>query len=209
MHLLLAALILAQDEREAALARMSALRTTVAFHETALEDAIDYFRELSGLTIVVDARIRERYPNTRVTLRLKDVSLKSALRLTLSPFDVGATFRDGALVILPKEELRRRVELRVYDVRDLLHKIRDFDGPKVELAPPGQGPSVVTSIPIEPEPRIGDDFLLELIRANTGGGSWESEGASVTVANGLLLVVQTKSVQGEVHRLLDGLRQIR
>lgn len=206
MTLMLAAMILAQDERDAAIARMESLRVTVAFHETPLDEAVDYLRDLSGLNIVVDPRARTE---ARVTLRLKNLSFKSTLKLMLGTLDLGATFRDGAIVVVPKDVLRRNTELRVYDVRDLLQKIQDFPGPTMELSRDPESPGPKINWLPEPVSPVGDDFLIEMVKANTGGGSWDADGASVQLANGLLIVTQTKGTHAEVARLLDGMRRVR
>jgi len=47
------------------------------------------------------------------------------------------------------------------------------------------------------------DFLVELVKANTGGRSWESNpGASIDLADGRLVVTQSAAVHAEVDAFL-------
>ncbi|MBI2901653.1 MAG: hypothetical protein HYY17_15830 [Planctomycetes bacterium] len=196
-----------QDGRDATAAKLETLRVSVDFRETPIEDAMEFLRQHGGLNIVVSPRVHESRPDARVTLKLRHVSLKSALKIALGSLDLGATFRDGAIVVVPKEELRGAAVVRVYDVRDILLRLQDFPGPKVELAVKDSGIKPIIDID-EPKTAVPEDFLLEMLRASTGGGSWE-EGASVAVVNGLLVVTQTKAVHGEIGRFLDLMRQFK
>lgn len=202
MNLLLALAILAAQEED--VRKLENGKVSVDFRDTSLEDAIDFVREFAAINLIVDPRVHDR----RVTLKLRDVSLKSCLRLMLRPLDLKLAYREGAWVVVPREAAGR-LALRVYDVRDVLLKVQDFPGPKVELSGPGQAPDVIITLPDEPKGPISEDFLLEMVRANTGGDSWEGGEASVSLANGMLVVIQSRVVQDEVASLLARLRRFR
>lgn len=52
--------------------------------------------------------------------------------------------------------------------------------------------------------------LVELVRASTGGRSWdENASVSLELLNGLLIVKQSKSVQREVRRLIGEIRSMK
>ena len=63
----------------------------------------------------------------------------------------------------------------------------------------------------EPKPPpVDEDFMVQLIRENTGSGSWDSNPkAAINLTNGMLVVSQTPSVLREVDALLGKLGQYR
>jgi type II secretory pathway component GspD/PulD (secretin) len=201
MNLMMAALMLMGGQDDAA-RTIGTQKVSVDFRETSLSDAIDFFRDVTGLNLVVSAGVDD----ARVTLKLTDVSVRSALKLMLHPLDLTLTSREGVLVIVPRAEAKRRMTTRVYDVRDLLQQIVDYPAPKMELSTvPAQVSVIVT---IDPEPRAGIDesFILELVKNHTSG--WEGD-ASVSLVNGLLVVVQSKAGHEEVSNLLGRMRMFK
>lgn len=213
----------AQEEGEGAdprkqeiLNKINSMRLTVDFNNVPLEQALDYLRDFSGLNIVLDAEVHQKLTEDqlKVTLKVKDLLLKSILKLMLSPRDLTATFREGVLLILPKGKADRSVTLQMYDVRDLLLKVQDFPGPRVELvAPSGAGQTPLTGASFvleEPRSTITEDFLTEMVKANTGDRSWdENPNVSIALANGILVVSQSRRVHGEIRRLIEKLRQFK
>jgi hypothetical protein len=199
-----------QDESDVrkrdAINKLNGMKISVDFSGVPMSAALEYVREVSGLNLHIDGKCAEK-ADEAITLKVKDLSLKSVLKLMLAPKELTAVWRDGVLVIAPKGAAVSAV-LRVYDVRDLMAKIGDFPGPKVELVAPGSGPMVgivVTDLS-DPKPIIEPEFLTELVKGNTGGTSWEDPACSLSMANGLLVVSQSKGVQAEVEDFLNKLR---
>jgi len=185
--------------------------------EAPLEEVLNFIRDFSGLNIVVDGEVPQKLTEDqlKVTLKVKDLLLKSVLKLILSPKDLTATFKEGVILILPKGKADHAVTLQMYDVRDLLVKIQDFPGPRVELVSPqgaaGAGPLTGATFTIE-EPRstITEEFITEMVKSNTGDRSWdENPNASITLANGILVVSQSRRVHEEIRRLIGKLRQFK
>jgi hypothetical protein len=176
---------------------------SVDFKNATLDDVVSYFRECSGLNFHLDSAAWAN--DARVTLRLKDVPLMTALKLVLKPRDLECVIRDGVIVIAPRAG--SQTVTRVYDTRDLMLGLEDFPGPRMELRTPGMGLGMgCYFIPIE-EPRVNGsaDFLADLVKANTGGARWESE-TSITMVNGLMVVTQSQAVHEEIQVLLNLLR---
>lgn len=203
--------------KQEVLNKLNSMRLSVDFNNAPLEQALDYLRDFSGLNLVLDAEVHQKFTEDRlkVTLKVKDLLLKSVLKLLLAPLDLTATFREGVLLILPKEKVdRSSVTLQMYDVRDLLLKIQDFPGPRVELVAPsgtGQNPLMGAHFVLE-EPRstITEDFLTEMVKANTGERSWEENpNVSIALSNGILIVSQSRRVHQEIRRLIEKLRQFK
>ncbi|MBI2932572.1 MAG: hypothetical protein HYY16_13055 [Planctomycetes bacterium] len=200
------------DPRKAEiLNKLNTQRVSMDFKEASLEDVVDFLRDFSGINFHVDPDIRERVGGepVRITIKVKDLLLKSALKLMLSSRDLSAVYRDGIVIIQHKDQGAAEVKVVVYDVRDLLFKLEDFPGPTVELKPNGVGPDIVFVIE-DPKPAITEEFIVDIVKSHTGDRSWEENPkASVDLANGLLVVTQTQKVHGEIRRLLDLLRQFK
>ena len=88
-------------------------------------------------------------------------------------------------------------------------KIQDFNGPTMELTSPLMKKSgIVVDIPAEPKVNLPDDFLIDMIRVNTGSGTWDTNSkAAINLSNGMLVVSQTPAVLKEIEALLGLLGQ--
>src|SRR5688572_22219161 len=153
--------------------RLATLKIDLDFANARLEEVIAYFQEYSTLNfhLDADARGKDGEDASRVTIKLKGVTMKTALKLILSPRDLGAVYRDGVILIQPKSKLGSLTSTRVYDVRDLTIRLQDFAGPRVELTVPGGGAAIAGAtfiIEEEPKGELTEDFLVELIKTNTG-----------------------------------------
>ncbi len=206
----------ADPRRQEVVNKINSMRVSVDFANVPIEEALNFLRDFSGLNIVLDAEVHAKLSEDqlKVTLKVKDLLLKSVLKLMLSPRDLSATFKEGVLMIVPREKIDRAVTLQMYDVRDLLLKIQDFPGPRVELVSPQNtagSPLVGASFVLdEPRSTITEEFITEMVRTCTGDRSWdENSNASVTLANGILIVSQSRRVHEEIRRLIEKLRQFK
>ena len=196
---------------------LSVMRVSVDFKDNSLDEALNFIRDFSRLNIVVDAEVAQKATpdQLKVTLRVKDLLLKSCLKLMLNPRDLTAVYQNGVILVVPRGRADRQVELQLYDVRDLLVKIQDFPGPNVQLVSPssgGSGPLVGATFSSIEEPRstITEEFITEMVKINTGDRSWEENpAASITLANGMLVISQSRRVHGEIQHLINLLRQFK
>jgi len=204
-----AAVAWAGDDRGDSIRRLETMKITVDFEDVKLPEAMDYLRDVTGLNLVVLPRAMEKDGDSKFRLKVKDLSVKSVLKLLLSSRGLTATYRDGAIVIVPKEDLQDSTTMKMFDVRALQVKIQDFDGPVMELTSPSTRKSGITvAIPTDPKVTLPDDFLIDMIRVNTGSGSWDSNPkAAINLNNGMLVVSQTPSVLREIDALLGKLGQ--
>jgi hypothetical protein len=192
--------------------RLAAMKIDIDFANAKLDEVIAYFQEYSGLNFHLDTDAqKEGDESAKVTIKLKAVSMKTALKLILSPRDLGAVYRDGIILIQPKSKMGTKLVTLVYEVRDLTIRLRDFAGPRVELTVPGGAGAAIAGATFmmeeEPKGEITEDFLSDLIKTNIGDRSWdENAGASITQVSGLLIITQTRPVHDEIKRLLDMLR---
>jgi hypothetical protein len=202
----------ASARREQIVSKLNNLKITLEFTDTPLPDALDFIRSFSGIDFVIDVKVRERFADDpiKISLKVKDIPLKSALKLMLGSKNLGAVYRDGVLLIVLKEDIDKEVYLKIYDVRDLLLKIQDHPGPIIELKNPGQTSGIAgATFTLEDDQKVlTEDFIVDIIRKNCGGTTWdENANASITLNNGLLMVVQSRRVHAEVQRMIGLLRQ--
>lgn len=183
-------------------------RITLDFTNARLDEVIAYLQEFSGLNFHIDADARKDREEDKVSIKLKDVTLRTALRLILNPRELACTYRDGVLVITTQARLSASTVTRVYDVRDLMFKLQDFPAPRFELDPqkPGLDPGLL-QIAEEPKGGFEADAIIDLVKTSVGRGWDDGNEVSISMANGLLVVSQTRSTQDEIRRFLDLLRQ--
>lgn len=184
--------------------KLSNLRITLDFQDAPLDAVIDYCREISGINVFVDAKVREM--ELSISIKVKDIALKSVLGLMLSPHGVGTMYRDGVLMVMTQEDIQdRSVKLELYDCRDILYPIKDFPGVDIDLNTDNVG--VTTQLLGGDE---GDDVfpIEELVRSHTGGTTWDDNPkASVVLQNGILIVKNSADVHTQILRLLNMLRR--
>ena len=104
--------------------------TRMEFIDTPLIDAIDYLKDLHGIEIQLDTKGLEEAgigTETPVTRKIKGISLAAALRLILDDMGMTQVVRNGVLLISTPQAVSRMIELRVYDVRDLIDAGGDTD----------------------------------------------------------------------------------
>lgn len=196
--------------------KLNTMRVTVDFANQTLEEALSFLRDFTGINLVVDAEVykNQSEDQLKVTLKVKDLLLKSVLKLMLNSRELTAMYKEGVVLVVPKGKVDKAVTLQLYDVRDLLVKIQDFAGPKVELVSPqkgGGGPLTGATFTLE-EPRstITEEFITDMVKQNTGDKSWdENPNASITLTNGVLVVSQSKRVHEEIKRFVNLLRQFK
>lgn len=204
------ALVLAQDAaREDAVRKLSTQKVTVDFDQVKLADALDFLRDATGLNLVMLPAAAAKDAEQPVRLKAKDLPVKSVLKLLLHNRGLALTWRDGALAVVPQEEIQDVVELKIYDVRSQLAKLPDFPGPRMELASPTATalPSVGIVLVETEKTIIEGEFLVDLIRNSTGGRTWDNGKATIDLVNGRLIVSQTAGTHRDIADLLRKLSQ--
>lgn len=184
-------------------AKLSNLKITLDFKDAPLETVVDYLREIADINLFIDRKVADK--QIRVSLKVNEISLRSVFSLALKPHDCGTYFKDGVLMIMTKEDIAdRTVKMQIFDCRDILHPIQDFPGVEIQLAVDGG----TQFAPTVDDGGAGEVPIAELVRAHTGGKSWdENPKFSVNLQNGLLVVKQTPEVLRQISRLLDMLRR--
>lgn len=209
------------QEDEDILAIQSTLEKTkidMTFDGAKLDDIIAFIRDFTNLNIVVDDSIRAANPDIdgkAISFKVKGLVLKNVLKLLLGQFGLDYTIDPETKVvkISTPDKTGGRAVVELHDVRDILVKIQDFPGPKVELTSPSGGGTPLTGATFTlEEPKAssvgGIDDIITLIKENIGGGpsAWEGEYTIEATPNQQLLVNHTQKVHREIREFLGKLR---
>jgi hypothetical protein len=192
----------AQDAAKAEVeGKLKNIKVTLDFTNTPLEGVVDYLREISGMNIFIDSKVRDK--QIVVSLKVHEISLKSIFGLMLKPHGCDTLFKDGVLqVMLDTDVADKTMKMEIYDCRDILHPVAQFPGVDLDLS---QGVGVQV---LQPDVDAGAEMPIEeMVRAHTGGRSWEENPKAVCkLQNGLLVIKNTPEVHKQVRRLMDLLR---
>lgn len=197
--------------------RLESTKISLDFKDTNLAEVIDFLHEVTDINFVLSKEVREKADggDLKVDVKLSDMQLKAALKLMLEMHDLTVVYKNGVLVVETKEERGKEVEMKIYDVKDLMMKIEDFPAPTIELATSEGGDGAFPiGIVVGPEemahPFESKDQLVEIIRNATGGDTvWGKDGVSIDIQNGLLIVANNPEIQKEVEQLIVSLRQFK
>jgi len=107
----------------------------------------------------------------------------------------------------PKKALA--FELRIYDVRDLVHRVVDYPGERMNLTPSGGfGFGFDEAEEGDALPFYEGDMIVDMIFENVAPGSWrELRSARMDyVEKGFIMVRHTAAVHERIEQMLDALR---
>lgn len=218
------------ESDRAVLATLRETRLPVDFTENAFEDVVAFIGNTARVDIDVDWESLADIgvdPDTPVTMRLREVPVETILDRVVAKVsdpDLPAAWaiQDGIITIASDEILRRNTVLEIYDIRDLLFVIPNFDNaPEFDLSAALQsGAGGGGSSPfqggndqdddLEPEERIQQ--IVDLIQANIDPDGWVDLGgstSSITELNGNFVITTTARNHRAIIGLLGKLRAVR
>ncbi|MCH8922101.1 MAG: hypothetical protein IIA67_02995, partial [Planctomycetes bacterium] len=180
---------------EARIQKVLGEKTKFELLETPLTDFVDFIRDKHKIEVQIDNRALEDAgieTDVPLTVNLKDISLRSALRLVLREAELTFVIRDEVVLITTPEEAEEMLVTRLYPVGDLVTSDDD---------------SVVIG-----STEIDFDPIIELIEATVAPDSWDAAGGPGAI-DGLemclaLAVPQTEEIHEQIARLLQKLRQL-
>lgn len=219
------------EANRAVLTTLQETRMGVDFDDNALEDVLAFISTTSDIDIDTDWESLADIgvdPDSPVTLRLTSVTLETLLDRVLAKASDPAlpaswAVQDGILTIASDEVLRQNTSLEIYDIRDLIVEVPDFDNaPDFNLQSSlssggggGGGSSPFSGGSQDPEltPR-GDRItaITDLIQASVDPDGWADAGgdtSSITELNGNLIITSTPRFHREIIGLLNKLRSQR
>jgi general secretion pathway protein D len=218
-----------QEDRDVRL-KLQRVLPTVTFDAAEFENAIEYLREYADLNIHVnwDALELEGILRSKeVNLRLNNVTTEKALKVILD--DVGGVvplsyvIDDGVVTISTRTDLSKRTYTRVYDIRDLIVRVPNFEAPDVELSS-GTGNNGTGNGGFGNQDNGGGnnnenvpsrqemvDNIITLVTDTIDPQSWPPLGqiGSIRELNGQLVVTQTSDNHQQISNLIEQLRQAR
>lgn len=200
-----------------------ALNMVISFEfvETPLKDIVIFLREKTNINMIIDSEAG----NVPVTLKLKDVALRIALKYIL-PKGYEYVIEGDILHIY-----KQKMELRVYDVRDILINLDDKDPLEFDITASASQLSMQKKETVktkDPSERVFD--LIELLVTTIEPSSWsyrtnvigtsipnsqrhinipgQGEGSIIARVGhpGDVVVVNSKSVHKQIENLLASLR---
>ena len=221
-------------ENRQVFARLDSQRVPQLETDRELERVIAFIGSIGNFDIDVDWEALENIGitrNQRVSLSLRNKPLKAVLERTLdkvsdSNFSGDKAWyavQDGIVVISSDRMLRRNKFEQVYDVRDLITEIPDYDNaPEFDLnqilqsSRGGGGQSPFQQTGDEDVDRIPYDErveqMKEIIRALVDPGEWREDGGETGAMydwQGQLIVTQTADNHRAIRGLLSMLRDQR
>jgi hypothetical protein len=112
-----------ESAAEKAIAAALCKPVRLEFVETPLEDVLAFLRDQSRIPIEIDKKALDNVgvgTDTPLTKNLKDVSLRSALRLLLEDLDLTFVVNHEVLLVTSREKADANFQVRIYSVAALL-----------------------------------------------------------------------------------------
>lgn len=184
-----------------AVKQMRTVRLSVAWTDVTLADAIKELRNHLGRNILFAAAAEEK-KSTTISLELADVTVGAVARLLQTSAKIRFLFEGGFIfVTTPEDAAQRSLEIRVYDVADLLYQPPDFPGPPMHIHPgkPERAPDETPA-----SARDGGE-MTDLLRTLVGSEPWDVPGTSITISKHKLIVRQTPEVHAKIRQMLAAL----
>jgi type II secretory pathway component GspD/PulD (secretin) len=215
-------------------------RIPADFRDNSFGDVVNFVRTVSNLDVDIDWQSLDSIGITQdatITLQLKNVTLRSVLDRVIDQVSAGGSSRagweisDGVLRIASDEQLRKNVVTLVYDIRDLLLEVPDYnDAPEFDLQSvlqnAGSGGGGGGQSPFRDsgggnrqnqnqnrrslEDRTDD--LLQIVQENIDPEGWIDGGGTtgrVNSLNGNLIITNTPKNHQAIDGLLRKLREVR
>lgn len=187
------------------------------FDGTPLSKVTKFLRDEYDIEVQLDLQALDDLgisPDDPIDVKLRNISLKSALRIMLRQLDLTYIISDEVLLITSEEEALTRLTVAVYPVGDLLvSKGNDTtaDVTSEESADASQNESDADG---SSEPQgYSMDALINVIISNVVSDTWVQNGGPeaeiVPLQPGLLVISQTQDVHEQIANLLTAIRRSR
>jgi RNA polymerase sigma factor (sigma-70 family) len=166
------------------------LREPLDFVEQPLRDVAAILSETYDMPILFDTRAldaAEIAPDIAVSIQVRDIPLRSALRLILDQAGhLTYVVRDGVLMITTNEQARRTLETHLYDIREILD-MSDTGANMTEIA----------------------KMIPAVVAPSSWSESGTGDGTLQVIGHQFLVVHQTQAVHEEIAKLLIQMQSVR
>lgn len=183
-----------------------ARKISMDFSETPFSSVLDYLREVGAMNVMVDPQVNREdgVGDYKVSLKLKDVEIRTALMLLAGMWDLAFGLRDEAVVFTRRDQAREH-RVALYDVRDILWGPTSWAGGPIATPEDWEGGAM--EVPAEErEAVMEEDTLVDLVQSTIGVDTWEN-GAMMETFRGALIVRQTPEVHKALAEFLKSMRE--
>jgi type II secretory pathway component GspD/PulD (secretin) len=222
-------------ENRRVLAQLDQQKLDVSFNDNTFADVVGFLQHYTGINVDVDWESLDTIGVTRetlVTLKLSPVPVRSVLDRVMQKVapdqfsKAGWAVNDGILLIASDEALRRNTTMVLYDIKDLLFDVPNYDEvPPIDLQSllqQGQSIGGGGQTPFRDNP--GDDRverpsrqeridkIREIIVSQVDPENWTDNGGetgTIQELNGSLIIRNTPGNHREITGLLSKLREVR
>jgi hypothetical protein len=142
-------------------------RMNVDFVGLPLKDVAAYLTEETGVTFHLKAKKLEEAslsPDTPIFCKFRDIRLSTLLELMLDELELTYVEKDGLILITTPEDAESKMDIRVYDCRDLLA----MPSPDLEKK---NAPTAIPGSAALPAPVRRDEGKGEVSRGGFGGAN--------------------------------------
>ncbi|MFN0207268.1 MAG: hypothetical protein ACKVS6_13265 [Planctomycetota bacterium] len=185
--------------------------------ETDLDVVATYFKDISGVPVLVTPQAKEKASSAKFPLQLDHpIPIDSALSIVLRQTpDIKWLVKDGAVVITSVDAALGAPIPHVHDVGDLIFGLTSFQGPRImNLTIPGgknRAGGASSENPfggtLEAVNQIPSEEITNLIKDTIAPGTWEQPGVHIDIFQGQLVVTHSADVQRQVGKFLHELRR--
>lgn len=206
-------------ERNAVMDRLKGVSITPNFggpdeEGTPLSDIAAYLQNVTGVNFVISTLATELdEEETNITLQLGERTVYKTLEIIAGRGGMSENLRwkiqNGVVKFVTAEELTGGQVLHMYEVRDIIHPVRDFPGGDVNIAPSGGLEPPEEDLEEREANVVTSDALDTLIRNNISPESWDADPANSLriTESGTMVVYQTPEVHEQIRKLLRDLRE--
>ena len=183
-------------------------RVTFDFQDQSFEDVVTFLRQVTGVNIIVSPEVLAAAGGGNVTLKVRDMRFRDALKWILEITGHHMAIQDQAIFI-NNQPVTGAVVLRLYDVTDLITPVKDEPGAELAYsAASGGGGADLLGGGAGDEAQAADpEQLVEFIRNNVTREAWGNNNIDVQQRSGsTLFVSQTPEGHELVAQLLSNLR---
>ncbi|MBI4833645.1 MAG: hypothetical protein HY811_02340 [Planctomycetes bacterium] len=195
--------------------RLESVKMNFEFKDKTIFEAVEYFQDSLLIRFRLTSKVYSDYKTKIVSVSLKNLQAKMALRLAISMYDLKCLYDDGGLVIMaPDETVAGEYVTVIYRIDDLLAPPpEDFEGPDVDSNLQGAGGAafpIPPAMPPKEQKNVTKEEIEEAIKSQTGAKLWEdNKKVSLTMTSQFLVVTHTKSVHKKVIEVLNTLRAVK
>lgn len=193
--------------------RLETMKLNFELKDKTIFDVVEYFQYTLNINFRVTSKVGSEYGAKTINISLKNVTAKIGVRAAMNMFGLKCLYEDGTLVVMmPDETVAGEYITVVYKIDDLLSPPpQNFEAPSIEVqmqtASGGAFPVPPPVVINVDRKQLTKDDVKDAITKQAGGESWEKDKkVSITVADRVMVVTQTKAVHKEIIEALNRLR---